>query len=563
MVALGVNMSDVDTIVIGSGAGGLAAAVAMARSGEKVLVLEQHDVPGGWCHSFRLGGHWFSPGVHYLGELGEGGRMRRLYEGLGVANDLTFLELNPDGFDHLTIGKEKFDIPKGKENLIQRLKERFPNEAKGIDRYFEIVNGILREMGPFLPETPVAEPPLWKMPFVKPYLSRWGLRSLKSTMDSCMKDPLLKAILAVQIGDTGLGTSEIPTAVHASVQGHYFDGGYYPKGGGAAIPRAFLSQLKKNGGQLKVKSGVRRILVEKDLDGTPRAIGVVLDDGTQIRSKRVISNADPAVTLGRLVNPEFIGWRTKRALAKTRWSVSAISLFMAADVDAEALGLDSGNYWYNENTDVDEAFRLAEGKTFDGSRLAGQFLTCTSLKDRSKGLGNTHTFEAFAFVPYEGFREWTHTRYGERPADYAEMKKQLTDKMLVGLERFAPGLSSKVTFAELGTPLTNEHYCASTKGNLYGTAKTRAQVGPFAWQIRSEVKDLFLVGASTVGHGVFGGHVSGVLAAAKALKINAAELLRAEGQSIRILPCDDTSAWPLDMQERMALKRGASTEAVA
>ena len=79
-----------DTIVIGSGPGGLAAAVALARGGQKVLVLEQHSLPGGWSHSFTLEGHRFSPGVHYLGALHEGGGLRRLYEGLGVAGDVEF-----------------------------------------------------------------------------------------------------------------------------------------------------------------------------------------------------------------------------------------------------------------------------------------------------------------------------------------------------------------------------------------------------------------------------------------------------------------------------------------
>lgn len=59
-----------DTIVIGSGVGGLTAALALARAGQRVLVAEQHYLPGGWSHSFSLAGHQFSPGIHYIGDLG-------------------------------------------------------------------------------------------------------------------------------------------------------------------------------------------------------------------------------------------------------------------------------------------------------------------------------------------------------------------------------------------------------------------------------------------------------------------------------------------------------------
>ena len=92
-------MADYQTIVIGSGAGGLSAALTLARQGFSVLLLEAMGSLGGYLNPFRRGGYTFDTGLHYMGQLGKGEYFWRLLDKLGIADRIDFVELNPDGFD--------------------------------------------------------------------------------------------------------------------------------------------------------------------------------------------------------------------------------------------------------------------------------------------------------------------------------------------------------------------------------------------------------------------------------------------------------------------------------
>jgi all-trans-retinol 13,14-reductase len=133
------NVEEFDTIIIGSGAGGLASAICLAKAGQKVLVLEQHYVPGGWCHSFHINGQRFSPGVHYIGLVDEGQSTNNLYRALGVANELIFFRMNPKGYEHCWIGDQKIDMPAGIDALYESLAQRFPHEKENLKKYLDLV----------------------------------------------------------------------------------------------------------------------------------------------------------------------------------------------------------------------------------------------------------------------------------------------------------------------------------------------------------------------------------------------------------------------------------------
>ena len=535
-------MTSYDAIIIGSGAGGLAAAVALAQAGKKVIVLEQHDRPGGWTHSFTLEGYRFSPGVHYIGDLHEGGHLRSIYEGLGVAGDLTFCELNPDGYDHIVIGDKRVDFPKGRENLIERLKSHFPQEAKGIDSFFADTTNMMESLA----NIGKLKDPL-KAAMSAPNILKWIRATGADLINAHISDPVLRGVLAAQAGDHGLPPSKVSAFVHAGITHHYFNGGFYPLGGAFALPRAFVRALKRSGGEIRLQCRVKRILVEGK-----KVIGVELDSGEEIRSSVVISNADPEVTFGQLIGRENLSPKLKRKVDSVRYSTSCISLFFATDMDLRAAGLDSGNFWFYENENIDKIY--SDGLTdalLRDETPPGMFLTATTLKDPSKMHSGHHTCESFAFVGYEAFEKWAQTKYGSRPADYDAMKEDLAWRMVRGLEKHVPGLSKHIVFYSLGTPLTNEHYLNATRGNLYGIEKSPQQVGPWAFSPRTEFEGLYMCGASTLSHGVAGVTQSGIDAAKAVLNCRTRDILNQSGASLTFLPSEDVSAWPENLRRKM------------
>lgn len=543
---------ELDTIIIGSGAGGLSAAICLSRAGQQVLVLEQHNVPGGWCHSFYLNGFRFTPGLHYIGLLGKGESTNELYQGLGIANDLVFFKMNPAAYEHCWIGDERINMPADFDKLYESLSVRFPHEKKNLAAYLKTVRNVSRQLQ-LIPKMKG----FWdsiSIPWRTRHMGKYGLFSLKRVIDWYIKDPLLKKVLNVQCGDHGLPPGKASFPVHCAVMNHYFQGGYYPMGGGGSIVKAMTNTIKKHGGEVRTSQRVKRILIEGDKK--KRAVGVELENGEQIFAKRIISNADPAKTYLGLVGKEYLSSKLVTRLAKTTYSCTSLILFLTVDMDVRKAGIDSGNIWLMPNIDSDDLFKeMMSTDITSGEDFPGLFISCTTLKDPTSFDGRFHTIEAITYINYEAFNQFKDEGK-EHSKEYLQFKEHVTRKMINSLEKVIPGISSKIVQKELGTPMTNEYFIDTTNGCVYGTEKSIKQIGPFSFKAKSEIENLYLCGASILSHGVTGATYSGVQTAAQILNCTQDDLIKLdESQNIRIFDAEESSEYPEWMLKKIQVKK--------
>src|SRR5687767_14131498 len=105
--------TEFDDLVIGAGMAGLTVASRLAADGRRVLVVEAHDTPGGYAHTFGVGAYRFCAQVHYIFSCGEGEAVHELLRQLGLADEVQFHRLDPEGFDHIVVAGERYRVPNG------------------------------------------------------------------------------------------------------------------------------------------------------------------------------------------------------------------------------------------------------------------------------------------------------------------------------------------------------------------------------------------------------------------------------------------------------------------
>lgn len=508
------NREEWDAVVVGSGLGGLVCAAYLAVGGQRVLVLEQHDVAGGNSHVFRRRrAYEFDVGVHYLGDCGPGGILPAIFAGLGLDKRIRYREMDQDGFDRIVIPGVTMDMPAGWPAYRQRLKQALPDDGTGIDRFVDVIAGLGEEMRRALLSP--NDLTITELVARTPVTVRWGRRTLTELFDHCGLSVRARTVLAAQSPNYGMGPDQASVTMHATVTDHYVRGAYYPEGGGQILAAGLVETIESHGGELRTRCKVERILVE---DG--RVTGVGAQGGELFRAPLVVSNADYRRTVLDLVGPEHF---PRRLVAKTADAVMGLpfaTLYVA--LDKELPPRPNANLWWYRGGDIGAYYdRLAAG---DLGPVDFLFMSFASLKDpgsRNVCPPGHANFQVMTLCPsgYDGWGVATGPADGgryRRRTVYKERKARLTEAMLSAAEEAVGPFRDHIVHLEAATPLTHERYTLSTGGTPFGLAEWGgAGSRP---DTRTCVEGLHVVGANTrYGSGITGVAVGGIACAAQIL----------------------------------------------
>ncbi len=504
-------MASYDIIVIGSGIGGLTAALNCAKAGRSVLVLEGAKKFGGFINPFQRKGFWFDAGIHYIGEMGEGQSLRRHFERLDLYDAIGFRELNPAGFDRYVFPDYEVRLGRGAQSFRDTLAKDFPHETVGIDKFFALLRAMSQCIR-LLSKLRGVRSAL-KLARHAPMLIRYRNATFSDILDDCVHDHRLRAALAGPGGDIGLPPGKASGFMMLGLLAHFLSGAHFPTGGTKAVRDAYIGAMESHGVTLKNCTNVSKILTRAG-----HVTGVRSDTGETFLASTVISNADAAHTLGSMLGNQHLSRRLRNKVATTEQSLGSLCAFIGTDLQPQEHGIDDANIWSYPSYDIDALYRPAlEGQL---SEQLPFFMTVPTLKDPSGSHApeGKHTIELITFAAFSPFERWQHQKVHKRDGEYNALKEKLGQELVQRAEQFLPNLSQHIEVQEFSTPLTNASYIRAPRGAIYGPSHTPSQFGWGRYRPKGPVGGLFLCGSSVMGAGIGTCVASGMLASKLALQ---------------------------------------------
>ncbi|GIU30478.1 NAD(P)/FAD-dependent oxidoreductase [Shewanella sp. MBTL60-007] len=490
---------DTDYLIVGSGISALVFAALSAKSGRKVLLLEAHQYPGGFGHTFPMGKHYkFNAQLHYVWNCGEGETVNQVLKKLQLDKKVTFESFDPQGFDHMRMPGYQLDIPYDSELLLTRLESLFPRHTKQCRAFFDEVKRTADGL------TVLSGDERFKNIFKNLEKAATAYRNIRFTLQQVFdkhKLPLeAQTLLALQWPDFLLPPNQLSFCAWVLLFTGYQRGAYYPTHHFEHVINSLVDTIKDNGGKILYQTQVDKFILEDNRVVAVEATDLTTNETIRYSAKCTICNMDPKKA-AHLIGIEKFSLKLRSQLNYDYSASNFMAYCSVKDINLADYGFGKWNIFHTSHLDLNQAFdAMYHNHDYSAPSFAmstPDFLT-QDTSDRPEG------YQIIEFVTVADYQYFKDLKARD-PRAYRQKKRAIFNSIVSTVEEhYVPNFKDYLSYKSTGSPTTNEDFCWCPEGNSYGSAMTPSNFNLWRLNHNSSLKGFYFCNASS-GYAGFAG----------------------------------------------------------
>ena len=452
-------MSKYDAVVVGAGNAGLTAALRLAKSGKKTLLIEQHNLPGGVATSFRRGRFEFETALHELCDFGpesDRGDARKLLEDQFGLNQLNIeWHMVPDTYRCISRDRDgsRLDVtmPAGREAYIGKMEEYVPGSRESTEKFFDLADETVDALTYIGASNGEADPKVMLEKY--PNFLRTAAHPVNEVLSALGMPQKAQDILNVYWSYIGADNDRVPFMHYAAlVQNYVYRCAYIPDKTSHQITAGLVERYREYGGEIWFNCRAEKFLFDGDhVCGIQTTCGVIDTD-------YVIFNGNPTMAYANMIPKELVPEREVKLANARTFSGRMFVAYLGLNKSAEELGIKDYSIFMPSCMDSPKEYdRLRRIETNEYS-----IFLCYNIVNPNASPEGTCIV---SFTTFYSDDCWG----GFEPENYVKIKNEIAEGIIDKFEaETGIGIRDSIEEFSVATPWTYSRYAASPEGAVYG-----------------------------------------------------------------------------------------------